>query len=124
LRGFNDLDALVQATGVESVPYERKEMCCGGPLRDINDDLARQISREKLNALKNAEVQGVVTVCPFCFLQLDLGQLEIKRHFNEEYNLPVIHFIELLRMGMGMKLEDWEIKAHRIPITDLFKGRL
>jgi len=124
LRGFNDLDALAQATGVESVPYERKEMCCGGPLRDINDDMARHISRQKLKALKDAEVQAVVTVCPFCFLQLDLGQLEIKRHFDEEYNLPVIHFIELLRMGMGMKLEDWEIKAHRIPITELFKGRL
>jgi len=124
LRGFNELDQLVQATGAESVLYERKEMCCGGPLRDINDDLARRISREKLIALKNAEVQVVVTVCPFCFLQLDLGQLEVKRHFNEEYNLPVIHFIELLRLGMGMKLEDWEIKAHRIPITGLFKERL
>jgi heterodisulfide reductase subunit B len=124
LRGFNELDALVQATGAESVPYERKEMCCGGPLRDINDDLSRSISREKLRALKNAEVQAITTVCPFCFLQLDLGQLEVKRHFNEEYNLPVVHFIELLRMGMGMKLEDWEIKSHRIPITDLFKGRL
>ncbi len=124
LRGFNELDELVQATGAESVPYERKEMCCGGPLRDINDDLARQVSRQKLMALKDADVQAIVTVCPFCFLQLDLGQLEIKRHFNEEYNLPVIHFIELLRMGMGMKLEDWEVKAHRIPITELFKERL
>ena len=124
LRGFNDLDSLVQATGVESIPYERKEMCCGGPLRDINDDLARQVSIQKLRALKEAEVQAVVTVCPFCFLQLDLGQLEIKRHSNEEFNLPVIHFIELLRMGMGMKLEDWEIKAHRIPITELLKDRL
>lgn len=124
LRGFNELDALVNATGAESVPYERKEMCCGGPLRDINDDLSRSISRDKLRALKDAEVQAAVTVCPFCFLQLDLGQLEVKRHFNEEYNLPVVHFIELLRMAMGMKLEDWEIKAHRIPITDLFKGRM
>jgi len=124
LRGFNELDALIQATGAESVPYERKEMCCGGPLRDINDDLSRSISRDKLRALKDAEVQAAVTVCPFCFLQLDLGQLEVKRHFNEEYNLPVVHFIELLRLGMGMKLEDWEIKAHRIPITELFKGRL
>jgi heterodisulfide reductase subunit B len=124
LRGFNELDALIHATGAESVPYERKEMCCGGPLRDINDDLSRSISRDKLRALKDAEVQAAVTVCPFCFLQLDLGQLEVKRHFNEEYNLPVVHFIELLRIGMGMKLDDWEIKAHRIPITELFKGRL
>ncbi len=124
LRGFNDLDALVQATGVESVPYERKEMCCGGPLRDINDDLARKVSRQKLKALKDADVQAITTVCPFCFLQLDLGQLEVKRHFNEDYNLPVIHFIELLRLGMGMKLEDWEVKAHRIPITGVLKDRL
>jgi len=124
LRGFNELDSLVQATGCESIPYERKEMCCGGPLRDINDDLARQVSRQKLLALKDAEVQAITTVCPFCFLQLDLGQLEIKRHFNEDYNLPVVHFIELLRMAMGMKLEDWEIKAHRIPITGILKDRL
>jgi len=124
LRGFNALDDLVRATGAEPIPYERKEMCCGGPLRDINDALARQVSRQKLKALKEAGVQGVVTICPFCFLQLDLGQLEIKRHFNEKYNLPVIHFIELLRLGMGMKLEDWEVKSHRIPITNLFKDRL
>jgi heterodisulfide reductase subunit B len=82
------------------------------------------VSRQKLLALKDAEVQAITTVCPFCFLQLDLGQLEIKRHFNEDYNLPVVHFIELLRMAMGMKLEDWEIKAHRIPITGIFKDRL
>jgi heterodisulfide reductase subunit B len=90
----------------------------------VDDDLARQVSRLKLKALKDAEVQAVTTVCPFCFLQLDLGQLEVKRHFNEEYNLPVIHFIELLRLAMGMKLEDWEIKAHRIPITEVLKERL
>ncbi len=124
LRDFSALDELVRATGAEPIPYERKEMCCGGPLRDINDDLARQVSRQKLKALKDAGAQGVVTVCPFCFLQLDLGQLEIKRHFNEEYNLPVIHFIELLRLGMGMKLEDWEVKSHRIPITNIFRDRL
>jgi heterodisulfide reductase subunit B len=50
--------------------------------------------------------------------------LEVKRHFNEEYNLPVIHFIELLKMAMGMKLEDWEIKSHRIPIDNIIKGRV
>jgi len=124
IRGFRALDELVGATGAETIPYERREMCCGGPLRDINDELARQVAREKLISLKNAEVQGIVTVCPFCYLQLDTGQLEIKRHFNEEYNLPVLHFIELLKMAMGMKLEDWEVKSHRIPLGDIVKGRI
>jgi len=124
IRGYRALDELVEATGAESVQFERREMCCGGPLRDIDDDLARQVSRQKLITLKNADVQSIVTICPFCYLQLDTGQLEVKRHFNEEYNLPVIHFIELLKMAIGMKLEDWEIKSHRIPIDNIIKGRV
>lgn len=123
IRGYRALDELVEATGAESVQFERREMCCGGPLRDIDDELARQVSRQKLISLKNADVQAIVTICPFCYLQLDTGQLEVKRHFNEEYNLPVLHFIELLKMAMGMKLEDWEIKSHRVPIDNIIKGR-
>jgi len=123
VKEFGAFDELVMATGAETVGYDRREMCCGGPLRDINDELSRSVARQKLIDIKNADVQGIVTVCPFCFLQFDLGQLEIKRHFKEEYNLPVLHFVELLRMAMGMKLRDWEIKSHRIPITNILKGR-
>ncbi len=124
MRGFGALDELVRATGAESIEYDRKEMCCGGPLRGINDELARQVARLKLINIKNAGVQCIVTVCPFCYVELDLGQLEIKRHFKEEYNLPVLHFVELLRMAMGMKLEDWEVKSHKVPLNQVLKGRL
>jgi len=124
VQGFRVLDELVEATGAESIEYNRKEMCCGGPLRGVNDELARQVARLKLTNIKNAGVQCIVTVCPFCYVELDLGQLEIKRRFKEEYDLSVLHFAELLRMAMGMKLEDWEIKSHKIPLNQVLKGRL
>lgn len=123
-REIEELDELVRATGAESIRYDRKEMCCGGPLRGINDELARQVARLKLSYIKNAGVDCIITVCPFCFVELDLGQLEIKRHFNEEYNLPVLHLIELLRMAMGMKLADWEVRSHRISLSQVLKDRL
>jgi len=123
-KGFTALDELVSATGAESVDYERKEMCCGGPLRDINDDIARKVARQKLINIRNAEVNCIVTVCPFCYIELDLGQLEIKRHFNEEFNLPVLHFVELLRLAMGMKLTDSEVRSHKIPITEVVKEHI
>lgn len=113
------LEGLVEATGAKSIPYERKEACCGGPLRGINDEVALQVAKQKLDCIRDAGVDCITTVCPFCYLELDMGQLEIKRHLNEEYNLPVLHFAELLRIAMGIKLEDWEIKAHRIPITKI-----
>ncbi|MFQ6086450.1 MAG: CoB--CoM heterodisulfide reductase iron-sulfur subunit B family protein [Candidatus Bathyarchaeia archaeon] len=124
LRGFEALDGLVKATGAESVDYERRDMCCGGPLRGINDELARNVARIKLTNIKNAGADCIVTVCPFCFVELDPGQLEIKRHFKEEYNLPVLHLAELLRMAMGMKLDDWEIRSHRISLDPILKNRL
>jgi heterodisulfide reductase subunit B len=117
--GVAALDELVQATGAVSVPYERKEACCGGPLRGIKDDVALSVAKQKLDSMKRAGVSAIVTVCPFCFLEMDMGQVEIRRHSSEEYNLPVLNFAEMLRLAMGMKLEDWEIRAHRIPITGL-----
>jgi heterodisulfide reductase subunit B len=123
-RGFEALDALVTATGAENVDYERKEMCCGGPLRDIDDELAREVARQKLINIRRAKVDCIVTVCPFCYIQLDLGQLDIRRHFKEEFNLPVMHFIELLRLAMGVKLTDYEVRSHKIPITEIIKDRM
>ncbi|MCJ7424909.1 CoB--CoM heterodisulfide reductase iron-sulfur subunit B family protein [Candidatus Bathyarchaeota archaeon] len=119
--GVLALDELVEATGAISVPYERKEACCGGPLRGINDEVALQVAKQKLDSMKAAGASSIVTVCPFCFLELDMGQIEIRRHSKEEYNLPVLNFAELLRVAMGMDLEDWELKAHRIPITSILK---
>jgi heterodisulfide reductase subunit B len=113
------LDELVEATGAKSVAYERKEACCGGPLRGINDDVALRVAKQKLDSMKAAGVDAIVTVCPFCYIEMDMGQLEIRRNLKETYDLPVLHFAELLRLAMGMKLEDWEIRAHRIPITQL-----
>jgi len=117
--GMTALDELVEATGAKSIPYERKEACCGGPLRGINDQVALQVAKQKLDSMKSAGVNCIVTVCPFCYLELDMGQIEIKRHTNVEYGLPVLSFAELLRLAMGMNLEDWEINAHRIPITTI-----
>jgi len=119
--GTAALDELVEATGAKSVPYERKEACCGGPLRGINDDVALQVARQKLDSMKFAGANSIVTVCPFCFIEMDMGQVEIKRHANEVYDLPVLNLAELLRLAIGMDLEDWEIKAHRIPITNVLK---
>lgn len=119
--GIKALDELVKATGVKSIDFERKEACCGGPMRGINDAVALQVAKQKLDGLKNAGIDCIVTVCPFCYLELDLGQLEIKRHLNVEYNIPVVHFAELLKIAMGMPLEDWEIRSHKIPLAKVLE---
>lgn len=115
--GINKLDNLVEATGVKSIQYNLREMCCGGPLRGVNDEVAQKVLRNKLINIKNANVDCIVTVCPFCYIELDAGQLEMKRLFKEEYEIPVLNVAELLRLAMGMSFESWELRYHKIPLT-------
>jgi heterodisulfide reductase subunit B len=115
-RGFEVLDNLVRTLGAETVDYDDKEVCCGGPLRDIDNHLSRSLSNRKLAALKRANVDCVVTACPFCYIQFDLGQLEIKSLLKEEYDIPVLHFVELLGLAMGLKLEGPQLREHKVSI--------
>jgi len=109
------LDDLVDATGAKSIPYLHKMRCCGGLLRGISDDLARKLARDKLFNVSQAQVDCIVTVCPFCFLQLDLGQLEVSRRFNEPYKIPILHYPELLGLALGMTPDELGLHTHRIP---------
>lgn len=113
------LDELVEITGATSVPYTYKTRCCGGLLRGVSDDLADQLARDKLYNIQQAQADCVVTTCPFCFLQLDTGQLVVQRKFNEQYNIPIFHYPELLDLAMGIDPQTLGLKTHRIQTSSI-----
>lgn len=113
------LDDMVEATGAKSVPYRNKMKCCGGLLRGVQDDLASKLARDKIFNVSQAQADCVVTTCPFCFLQFDLGQLDVRRRFNETYEIPVLHYPELLGLAMGMKREELGLQTHRVSVDSV-----
>jgi heterodisulfide reductase subunit B len=115
------LDDLVEATGAKSVPYRNKLKCCGGLLRGYADDLALEIGREKMMNISKAKADCVVTVCPFCFVALDMGQLQMRSRFNEDYQIPVLHYPELLCLALGMDPKELALETHRTKVDSLLK---
>jgi len=102
------LDEIVEVTGAKSIDYKDKYMCCGagGAVRTAVKEVAADFTREKLTNMRDAGVDIIINCCPFCHLQLDLGQMETNNIFSdiigEPFHIPVIYITQLLGVAFGM----------------------
>jgi heterodisulfide reductase subunit B len=60
--------------------------------------------------MRAAGAEAIITVCPFCHLQFDLGQIEINNIFKDSiktpFNIPVIYYTQLLGLALGISPEE------------------
>jgi len=106
------LDDLVEATGASNLNYRNKMMCCGagGGVRSGNPELATKFTEEKLKSIQEAGAQYIIDVCPFCHLQFDRTQKDVKG-----YDIPVIHLSQLLGLAFGVPQEKLGLDVQEIP---------
>jgi heterodisulfide reductase subunit B len=118
--GFDDpfepskLEALVEALGAEVVRYDGYTDCCGRGTHDSEASL--RMASDKLENVKAAGASCVVTVCPACFEQFDLGQVEIKRKLGKEHKLPAFHYLQLLAIAQGEDASTLGFDRHRVDV--------
>ncbi len=103
--GFDDpedprsIDALVSLTGAEVVEYTGKKRCCGGPVLPVDQEVALEVTRVKLDAVKAAGADALCVVCPFCSVMYDGNQKSLAP--ENPYDLPVLYLTQLLGVAMG-----------------------
>jgi heterodisulfide reductase subunit B len=107
---------LIEALGAESIEYRNKLKCCGGLLRGFSDEIALDLARDKLVNTSKAGADCIATLCPFCFVALDIGQIQVRSKLNETYDMPVLHYTELLALALGVNPKELSLAAHRIKV--------
>ncbi len=123
--GFDDpenptmLKKLIEATGAECLDYMDETECCGAPIIGVNESIPLQLAKDKLRHINEAGAQAIVTVCPFCHMMFDTNQPRIERMFNESFELPVLHYPQLLGLAMGFTPEELALKELRVDASRL-----
>jgi heterodisulfide reductase subunit B len=109
------LDSLVAALGAEPVDYDLKSLCCGvGFSLSGRTDSSSRLLKDKLENMKEYKADCIVTGCPFCYQQFDLGQLAASRKYKFDFKLPVLYYLQILGLAMGYTLDEMQYGAHRI----------
>ena len=119
--GFDDpidpkvLDSLVAALGAEPIDYDLKSLCCGVGFSLSGDTAASShLLKGKLENMREYEADCIVTGCPFCYQQFDLGQLVASRKYKFDFKLPVLYYLQILGLAMGYSLEEVQYSTHRV----------
>ncbi|UCE80736.1 MAG: CoB--CoM heterodisulfide reductase subunit B, partial [Methanobacteriota archaeon] len=108
-------DDLVEAAGMESIEYKDKGTCCGagGGVRARTPDVSLKMTEENLENMTKAGVEVIVDCCPFCHLQYDVSQVQLK---DKNYRVPVLHLSQLLGLAFGLEKDKLGLECHQVKV--------
>ncbi|MEO0161640.1 MAG: CoB--CoM heterodisulfide reductase iron-sulfur subunit B family protein [candidate division WOR-3 bacterium] len=108
------LDELIAITGAKVINYPEKLRCCGAGILAVNEDAAYALTRPKLKELARDSADAMVLMCPFCSVMYDDNQRKIEQKFQEQYNLPVLYYPQVLGLAMGLEPRTLGLQMNRV----------
>lgn len=93
--------------------------CCGASVVGVNEKIPLSLARDELAHIKAINAQAIIIVCPFWHMMFDTYQSRIERMFNETYNLPFLHYPQLLGFAMGLSPEELALKELRVSASKM-----
>jgi len=121
MRKPNMMKEIAMQTGVEIVDYGLERLCCGYPSMQADEEFSlKQRLLLKLDRISNAGADAVVTACPACMIQFEMGQIML-RSYGIRHSVPCINLMELLALSFGVPYKELHLELHRSPVLQLVR---
>ncbi|MEM3745029.1 MAG: heterodisulfide reductase-related iron-sulfur binding cluster [Candidatus Bathyarchaeia archaeon] len=121
MRKPNMMREIAAQTGVEIVDYGLERLCCGYPSMQADEEFSlKNRLLVKLSRIRGSGADAVVTACPACMIQFEIGQIML-RSYGIQYNLPCINLMELLALSFGVPYQELRLELHRSPVLQLIQ---
>ncbi|MFW9833910.1 MAG: CoB--CoM heterodisulfide reductase iron-sulfur subunit B family protein [Candidatus Thorarchaeota archaeon] len=106
------IDRIIEVAGGTAVDYTGKTRCCGGPLLAMDEEVGNAIGRDKIENIRRENVDGIVTACVFCDIQLT--QVQFGPEAGDKPKIPVITLPQFLGPALGIDFESLGIYLNKI----------
>ncbi len=113
------LDELIRATGAEVIDYGDKKLCCGGAILGVDEDISLTMAKKKLDRISTRGADAISLICPFCSIMYDDNQRKIESQFETSYNLPVLHYPQVLGLALGFEPKELGLQMNRVKATEI-----
>ena len=113
------LDELIVATGAESIDYPEKTSCCigcGSFFGKVSEEASVKLAENIVRSAIEKKADCIVTTCPFCIMQLEIGQIKLREQ-DKRFNIPILHYVDILGLSMGIEPEALGFDLRRINIS-------
>ncbi|MFZ5866959.1 MAG: CoB--CoM heterodisulfide reductase iron-sulfur subunit B family protein [Thermodesulfobacteriota bacterium] len=117
------MDHLLSIIGVEPTEYSRKFLCCGSPLgANVDADAGYAIVGQKLQYIRQRNIQALSVICPACFEQFDMGQIALSRKQKDLQKIPTFYLTQLIGLALGFSSKELGLDVHRVKARRLLES--
>jgi heterodisulfide reductase subunit B len=116
------LEEIIEAIGATPTSYPEERTCCGSGLTQVvihKEEMSLPHMKRKFDSLKEAEVDVMTVVCPYCLTILDRGQAKMIDRGITDYKVPVLYITQLIGLAMGIDPVRLGLEAHLMSTRDL-----
>ena len=108
------LKKLIELTGAESIDYPKWNECCGGGILGIDEDTSLKMTWEKWDVLKDYEIDGLISICPFCSIMYEGNQKKVEKINETKIGIPVFYYPQILGLALGIPESELGFNLNRV----------
>lgn len=100
------MDQILKALGVQVVDFPLKVECCGGYYGIPRQEVVLHLSGKLLDLARVQGADALAVPCPLCQMNLDLRQGQINSFLQQDFQLPVFYYTQLMGLALGLEQKD------------------
>ncbi len=113
------IEAILTAIGAEPTTCPQKLDCCGAPLLTNLPESALTKTGQKLQAIQEQGIHGMVDVCPWCHKMFDNRQTKAGETVAAKLAVPVLYLPQLIGLAFGLSPDALGLDLNLSPVEKL-----